>query len=542
MRAAAKKLSRAEFARQIEELKAQLEITVSEEVSRFPAGSEAQANRKSKASKDFEFFCSTYFPHYFKFQFSGTHKQITELVLLPIAQEKEGDTYAVAAPRGEGKSTLISMAFVIWCDLFGYKRFPLICSEVYEQAAILLLQIKVEYESNPRLSFDFKDKMGSGRIWRENTIITPSGMRVDALGAKQKVRGRKNGPVRPDLFIGDDLESDEHVKTKEQRDKLESWLDKAVYNAGDSVGSFDVLLVGTVLHYDSVLNRKLNSPDWVSIRLKSLIQWPTNMDHWNRWEMVYKNQGKKKARAYYDKNQTEMDAGAVVSWPEGRPLYRLMVIRVKSHEAFNSEQQNDPLDAENATFTKLHYWTETRPEWPVIAALDPSMGKHSNKGDPSAIIVGRFDPVEKRLYVIYESIKRRPPSVIITAVIGVQLAYNPVLWFCENNAFQEFFRTQLVKDAKKKNVIVPMMGAPSTEAKDMRILSIQPAVQDGDILFTHDAPDLISQLTHYPKAAHDDGPDALEMLYRLGVTRIHSAYATTAGIHTRKRKRKINRR
>ncbi|ENU8386896.1 hypothetical protein ACE259_001832, partial [Campylobacter coli] len=44
---------------------------------------------------------------------------------------------------------------------------------------------------------------------------------------------------------------------KDQRDKLEDWVDEAVLNLGSADGSLDVLYIGTILHNDSVLSRKL---------------------------------------------------------------------------------------------------------------------------------------------------------------------------------------------------------------------------------------------------------------------------------------------
>lgn len=54
---------------------------------------------------------------------------------------------------------------------------------------------------------------------------------------------------------------------------------------------------------------------------------------------------------------------------------------------------------------------------------------------------------------------------------------------------------------------------PNTD-KMLRIESLQPHIANGLILLHSTQSTLISQLRHFPKADHDDGPDALEMLWK----------------------------
>ncbi len=51
----------------------------------------------------------------------------------------------------------------------------------------------------------------------------------------------------------------------------------------------------------------------------------------------------------------------------------------------------------------------------------------------------------------------------------------------------------------------------------LRIESLQPHIANGLILLHNSQSTLISQLRHFPKADHDDGPDALEMLWKNAV-------------------------
>ncbi|MEW7001894.1 hypothetical protein M5585_25680 [Serratia ureilytica] len=92
-----------------------------------------------------------------------------------------------------------------------------------------------------------------------------------------------------------------------------------------------MVYIGTILHYDSVLSRTLRNPLWRSARFKALIAWPHNMELWDKWEEILRNNdqdGEALANAFYMLHQLEMEAGAVVSWL-ARPLLTLMLIRAR---------------------------------------------------------------------------------------------------------------------------------------------------------------------------------------------------------------------
>ena len=107
-----------------------------------------------------------------------------------------------------------------------------------DQSVDLLTAIKGELESNPLLIEDFPDvaeppnsKPGPER-WRKGDIITRNGVKVLALGAGQKVRGRKHRQHRPSLIILDDIESEADACSADQRETKMEWFRKAVMKAG----------------------------------------------------------------------------------------------------------------------------------------------------------------------------------------------------------------------------------------------------------------------------------------------------------------------
>ena len=467
----------------------------------------------------YDFFVSNYFPHYVR---SSSRSQLHNYLFehLPqVLQQPSSVHLAIAAPRGEAKSTLVSQLFTLYCLVTQKKRYALIVMDSIDQAYPMLEAIKVELEFNQRLRVDFPEIAGQGRVWQAATIITKANQKVQVAGSGKKLRGLRHGAYRPDLVVLDDIENDEQVRSPEQRDKLHDWLKKTVLPLGAAGDKLDVVYIGTILHYDSVLNRTLSSKAWKTAKFKALIRQPDDMSLWDKWEDFYLNEGEAVADAFYSQNKSAMDKGAVVSWA-ARPILTLMKIRARDgHATFDSEYQNDPLSSDDAMFANaLTYWTELPGELVYFGALDPSLGKAGASRDPSAILVGGYHRETGKLYVIEAQVKKRLPDLIIEDVIRMQKQYQCQRWFVETVQFQEFLKDELVKRSAQRGIPVPATATKPNTDKMLRIESLQPHMANGLILLHSSQATLISQLRHFPKADHDDGPDALEMLWRNAVS------------------------
>ena len=472
----------------------------------------------------FEYWDRHYFPHYGRAEPSALHlflyKRLPEII-----NSSSGQRDAIAAPRGEAKSTKISMSFVTWCVVTEKLWYPIIVMDAFEQAAEMLEAIKAELEANPRIAGDFPEACGQGRVWRAGVIVTANGRKVEAFGSAKKIRGRRHGAHRPDLAVMDDIENDENVTTPAQRDKLQKFVTASVLNLGPPDDSMHAILVGTVLHYDSVLARFLKNPLWNRKVFKAIIQWPDRMDLWEQFEGLLlgadtPQAGEAAALAMYRAQQAEMDKGAVVSWPALRPIYKLMIRRAREgHAAFDSEQQNDPVAGEDAPFAhSIRFWVNRLDEWLFYGAADPSLGKHGGSRDPSALGVGGYNRATGVLDVVEAKIKKRTPDRIISDIIELQRDYRCIVWGVESVQFQEFLRTELVKRSAQLGIPVPARGLLPIADKVLRIESLQPHMHNGLIRLHSSQTTLVDQFRHFPKADHDDGPDMVVMLWMLAVT------------------------
>lgn len=467
----------------------------------------------------FAYFLKNYFPHYLRHKNqSKLHDYLFE-ALPQMLNSKRSESYALAAPRGEAKSTIVTRLFSLYCMVTEQKRYIVIISNTYEQAAEFLAAIKSELEFNTRLKIDFPKVFGMGNTWQDGKIVSKNNIKVQVAGAAKALRGFVHGAYRPDLVILDDLENDENVKKPEQRDKLQDWLNSTVMKLGAVGEKFDVFYIGTILHYDSVLNRILKNKGWKTKIFKALIKWPDNMALWDKFEALFHGEGEEVAEKFYLKNKKEMDKGAVVSWAS-RPLYELMRIRAKDgHKNFDSELQNDPVSGDDAPFADVvQFYHEVPRDIITFASVDPSLGRAGLSRDPSAILVGAYQQSTGKLFVLEASIKKRLPDRIIEDVIALHAKYHCLVWAVEAVQFQEFLRTELIKRSAARGLPVPARAVTPHADKLLRIESLQPHIANGLILLHPTQQTLLEQLRHFPKADHDDGPDALHMLWALATS------------------------
>ncbi|MBR7793791.1 phage terminase large subunit [Undibacterium sp. FT147W] len=522
-------LTKKEFRNQVADLAAGMRLAIESQCDGFDPDPARISERRLQAMGSFRFFAQTYFPHYIKHSPATVHEYLYDR-FQEVVDNEIGDHDAVAAPRGHAKSTLITQIGTLWCIVTGRKKYPLIVMDALDQALPMLEAIKAELEFNPRLLIDFPEATGQGRVWQVGVIVTRNDIKVEVFGSGKKIRGRRHGPYRPDLVIGDDLENDENVRSPEQRDKLMTWVLKSLLSLGYADDSLDVFIIGTILHYDSVLSRLINNKLWRGKKFRAVEQWPENMAIWDTWTEILLNDGEQEALDFYRANPG-MDKGAKICWPGGTSFYKLMIKRARDgKEAFDSEQQNDPVSGEDAPFANcIHFWVNRLAEWLFFGACDPSLGKQGRSRDPSAILVGGMNRETGVLDVVEASIKKRLPDKIIEDVIAYQKIYRCLIWGVESVQFQEFMRTELVKRSAARKIPVPARALiPSTD-KILRIESMQPHMANGLIRLHTSQSTLIDQLRHFPKADHDDGPDALQMLWMLATTGFASFEFEAAG-------------
>ena len=509
---------------------------------------------------DSAFFLKYYFRHYFTDDWALCHWDLVDEMQQAITNDYP-DRLAQSLPRGFGKSTIVCVGFTIWClvgqDAFGVmgedrtplKAYIILTKDSFDQAKLELTSIKDELENNAKLRRDFGDFVG--QPWGAAEIVTSNNARVEALGTGQKIRGRRHGPVRPQLIVLDDLENDSMVRSPTQRQKVKEWVTRAVEKAGDPK-TCDYIFIGTHLHYDCVQAWMSKRPGVRSRVYKALLQHAFNQDLWDEWRTklfdLFDENRERTALQFYRENKDAMLLGSEVSWPDRFDYYTLQLMlageqldaqgrRIRS---FSAEMQNEPIDEEDRLFKRFHYFHYERERnftylvpsdsghrvnlasCRLFGACDPSLGE-THQGAYTALIDILVAP-NNMMFIVHAHIERLHPDRVID-YIGMRMRY----WLergkqytgfaIETVQFQKLFASRTGQDLLTSGLRLPIVEARSTANKQARIDSLQPDLQNGYLrLFKEQSATvpveqamLYDQLWQYPMGDFVDGPDALEM-------------------------------
>jgi len=498
---------------------------------------------KEVCKYDIYAFAVRYFSHYLKRRSSKLHRYLYKLLNRKIVSKRKDKSFkiAIAAPRSNAKSSVISLIFPLWCLCFDKKKYIIMLSDTGGKAEGFLEDIKRELIHNEKLVRDFPDVCGKGSMWRVDEIITNNDIKIKATGTGSNIRGERYGMYRPDLVIGDDLENSEMVRSKTKREHIRyDWFNKDVLYVGGEAGTqTDFFVIGTILGKDSLLNALLDAeqyPAWESRRFAAVIKFPES-DKWEEWESIYKNRlnanRQEDALAFFEEHTQEMEEGAEVLWPDGDPIYNLMVEKISDPSGFISEKQNDPIDPskvlvleEELSFLDFHHGivheaiSTNRVDY--FSALDPSLGKGKDS-DFSCIVTIARDRKTGYLFVVDIDLKRRSTDEQIATLLKKFTKYKQKNIAIETNAFQIVLADNLRKASRKEGFYLPITDIQNYSDKHMRIQSLVPLLKDGTIIFdkyqyrtNQMYNNGIEMLTTYTEgASHDDFPDALEICVRI---------------------------
>ena len=505
---------------------------------------------RHRCATDLELFAVTFFPHYCTRDFNAFHRDYFEA----CKYRERSVRRAIAAPRGIAKSTLATLIKPIHDACYGLEQFILILSSTTPLANKKLKDIRMEVLANLDLRSFFGLNFPRRKAGESEFLVLSEEGRTyfAAVGRGSEVRGIRHGSARPTKIVCDDVEFSEEVYNEKSRRKTEDWFFEDVGKAGDTGTSIE--FVGTVLHKDSLLAKLLKNPAYETKIYRSIISWSEREDLWNKWREIYMNIGNAnrlhEAMTFYEANKTEMLKGTEVVWHEKENyLAHMMDMAEIGRRAFMKEKQNDPQGTEEPVFEKIHWYSEV-PQgfkleetgeivpWAVlkphaIGAMDPSTGQvKPNKGrlgDYTVILSGYKDP-KGRVFVHHDFTKRVAPTRYINEVFELHERFAYERFAVETNLYRNLLLPNMMdekrrREEKSKKIIrIPFYDVEQTENKNERIYRLEPKVNHGWILFNRAlTKDFMNQVTDFPFADHDDGPDCLEILWNLAHNRYPAA-------------------
>lgn len=424
----------------------------------------------------------------------------TDSYIVSIEKEKTGlgrcisverETYITDDFLLTHNSTAITHALTLYMFLFRKRKYGIIVSDTESQASQFLGDIKMELLENESL----RDLFGIKRLLKDavtDIIVECSDgyrFRITALGAEQKVRGRLWRKQRPDYIVVDDLENDEVVENDDRRKKLNNWFFKALVPSLSKRGI--IVVVGTILHMDSVLMRLMNNKSWKHKLYKahesfssfSNILWSAQ---WSEDELR-------------EKRQEFIDDGS----PEG----------------YSQEYLNDPI-AHSEAFFKKEDFKELESEMrqlPLnyVASMDLAISD-ADKSAYTVITIGGLD--EFRRLQIRQVIRDRfggDANEIINTMFQVQTLYNIEFWKIERGQIERTLMGPLNERMQQTGIYLNIIPGVPTRDKRSRARAIQARMRAGGVYFDKEAdwyPTFEQELLQFPKGMYKDQVDSISWL------------------------------
>jgi phage terminase large subunit-like protein len=397
--------------------------------------------------------------------------------------------------RACSKTTFGSLITPTYFALERPEEYPFILpiSDTSLQAGINIANIKYELENNPLLkqdygTFTFKDvddpvpdpTFESEEEWQAKNLLLSNDVRILARSRGQKVRGLKHRQFRPRAVIIDDPEDKEWVKTKENRDKTEQWLNSEVIPGLDKQKRKLIILINN-LHQDSLAAR---------VKAKGtfkVLEFPlvNDADEWESciWKAQYPNQAAIDAE--------RKNAGAV-AW-EGE--YKLKVVA----------QEGQIIKPED-----IKYYDET-PKNNVASikghGIDLAISQKEN-ADYTTEVEGDVFYVDDgpKIYIMpnpfNDHVTFHQFMVFVRGIPAERKGAN--IFFVEDVAYQKAAIQEM------ERALLPVVGIKHITDKRSRFQVIAPYIKNGTVLFPRSGCEqLLAQIFGFGVEKHDDLLDGL---------------------------------
>lgn len=351
-----------------------------------PIPAPANKRRRARCRRDLLAFARTYFPARFPLAFSDDHLRVIQLLQVAILT---GGQFAVAMPRGSGKTTICEVA-VLWALLFGHRRFVFVVAADSAAALSICASLRAELESNEALLADFPDacfpiavlkgiaRRAEGQtsegertclIWTKDEVRLPKsatggGSVIRAAGITGRIRGAKatmadGAQARPDLVLVDDPQTDESARSPSQVAARLKTMTSTILGLAGPGQRIACLTTVTVIERgdlaDQILDRQAH-PEWQGFKAQLMRSMPTAVHLWDAYAEILREdmrleRGGERATSFYREHREAMDAGADPAWPqrvgpgELSATQHAMNLRiVRGEPAFLAEYQNAPAD------------------------------------------------------------------------------------------------------------------------------------------------------------------------------------------------------
>jgi phage terminase large subunit-like protein len=430
-------------------------------------------------------FALAFFPDAFTDEFCpAIHYPLVEVIdaPTPLSRQKAG-----AAPRGTGKSTLGNTVNIIRRALMRRNKYILIVSYTLDQAKEHLKAIRLQLEGNQKILDVFGDMQGD--TWNEEVLILKNGVKIKAIGAGSKVRGRREGFDRPDYVLLDDFEDRESIESETITARMLRWWSSDLRNSMNKHHA-EELFLGTILGDNALLEGQLQNEDCLSVRLELF-----DDKYQSHWPKVYSNE-----RIDQMRRQAEREGTLNELWAD----YRNIAI-AGENQKFKPEHFKE--------WSKEFHWANV----PRFLIVDPARTTKARSDCTAICAVGL--PYYGDVFVLDYTTERKTNEDIYEVIYDFCVRYMINWIYVETNGLEDYILKPLQNYLRRKGMIVYIEGihAPNNMSKEDRILgSLIPLYRSGAMYHNPNKKDeLESTLLRYPKVKHDDLPDVLAYVTKI---------------------------
>ncbi|MBX3728568.1 MAG: hypothetical protein KF858_05235 [Candidatus Sumerlaeia bacterium] len=452
---------------------------------------------------------------------------------------RAGLRFALAAPRGHAKSTVVSLLLVLHDLVYARERYILLLSATQRQAQQRLRAIRAELAGDTPLVRWFPHLLH--RVGATNRTLEANSVRIEAFGAGAEMRGVSFDSWRPTKIVLDDVESSAAAESARRRRALHDWFAEVVEHLGAPYTH--LLAIGTVLHPKGLLATLLDRADFESLHCRALERFPAPSPEWQQWRSLLTDHAvpdrRESARAHFLAHRETMTADARTLWPEHEDCEHLMTqLVVQGRRAFFQEKQNEPLGPEEALFDPETAWrARRRPDGTVellapgavtaaiviargdlrlFAYHDAALGKRraAGAGDFAALAAVGLAP-DGRLVALSLWVRRAPASAQVAALFDMHEALGFERLGIEGTGFQELLTLPIEEERRRRaragrRADLPVEVIHPRRRKEARIAALEPLLASGRLALAEDLPEEFwIELARYPRTEHDDALDAL---------------------------------
>lgn len=412
---------------------------------------------------------------------------------------RKGNDYT-ACPRGFGKTSIVQLCILFSCAN-GLDEFVVLLEKTATEANEVLEVVREEAQTNDEILRIYGDLTKVNAKGKDQINIRDSlgdffmnGCRIRGKGFDTLTRGFKSRHVRPTRIILDDVESDEHIDSVEQRKQyLSSYISAVIPSVDNDIGV--IKMFGTILHDDSLLNTLINNHNGKIYRAwdkEHNLLWPSN---WTVEKLEQK--------------RNDMRIGG------------------NSDAAFYKEYFNQPLDEDSQKFRRNMFQYFKNLDLPelrkkpnrIYTLVDPAISKKTT-ADFTAVVTVMVDELN-RIFILEITRARLNPIETIKAIFAHYERWNPIYVGIETTSYQKALKYFINEEKLKKDSTVRTMNIVEinpTLDKITKISKLQPKYAILNVFHNsddHNTPLLEEELIRFPVGVHDDILDCISNIIEI---------------------------